>query len=455
MVIVFMKKIFSILNSRQIAVSLLTAIVALLILSTFLPNEITRAPEEWDLLARRQPLFFRLASTLSTPYLVKQWWFVATAFFLFLATLTCTATRLNGWRQGRKSEFSKEKAFTFSADGSYAASPETVGANAARLLKKGRWDCSQVSRAGESLVIAAEKGIALGFWGSLVFHAGLLLCFIAIPLSAFYSFSGNLLLTQGAVVTLREGVRPDSGADPGLLPAGTVSVEDLRGVYLQGKFKLDFGGTLLLDRDGRAERLPFSVNQSVSSGGFQFSLQEYGFAPRLVVTREGLAPFDYFLNLTHPEEGDYFPLPEDGLRLFVVLLPDFFRDKNKIGSRSKEPRNPYLLVKVFQGEKVLVERLVKVGETVVAEGYSIAAPQLGNWVNLAVSRERGLIFIIFGSLVVTLGLLVRFLSNERRLELEILPAANGCTCRLKGYSRYYPAFLENEVVGFQDKLKQM
>ncbi|HEY5513973.1 MAG TPA: cytochrome c biogenesis protein ResB, partial [Geomonas sp.] len=302
---------------------------------------------------------------------------------------------------------------------------------------------------------AAERGIALGFWGSLAFHAGLLLCFIAIPLSAFNSFSGNLLLTQGAVVPLREGVRPDHGADPCTLPAGTVSVEDLRGIYLKGKFKLDFGGTLLLDRDGRAERLPFSVNQPVSSGGFQFSLQEYGFAPRLVVTGAGLPAFDYFLNLTHPEEGDYFPLPKGGLRLFVALLPDFFRDKDKIGSRSREPRNPYLLVKVFQGEKVLVERLVKVGESVEVEGYSIAAQQLGNWVNLAVSRERGLLFIILGSLVVTLGLLVRFLSNERRLELEILPAAGGCSCRLKGYSRYYPAFLENEVVGFFDKLKHM
>jgi len=454
MVILFMKKILSVLNSRQFAVSLLLAIVALLVFSTFLPNEITRSPEQLELLARLHPLYFRLANNLSTPYLVGQWWFAATAFLLFLSTLTCTSARLIGWWGGRQSEFSKEKAFTSSTQGCCAASPETVGEKAGWLLREGRWGF-EASRDGDLLVITAERGIALGFWGSLAFHAGLLLCFVAIPLSAFFSFSGNLLLTQGAVVPLREGVRSDRGSDTVMLPAATAAVEDLRGVYQQGKFKLDFGGTLLLDRDGRVERLPFSVNQPVSSGGFQFSLQEYGFSPRVVVAREGSSPFDYFLNLTHPEEGDYFPLPGDGMRLFILLLPDFFREGGKIGSRSQDPKNPHLLVKVFSGDKAIVERLVKVGESVEVEGFSIAAPQLGNWVNLAVSRERGLIFIIFGSLVVTLGLLVRFLSNERRLELEILPAPCGCTCRLKGYSRYYPAFLENEVVGFWDKLKQM
>ena len=449
-----MKKILVILNSRRFAVSLLVAIVALLVFSTFLPNEITRSPDQWQLLARRHPLFFTLAHNISTPYLVRQWWFLVTAFFLFLSTLTCTATRLHGWWQGRTSEFSKDKAFTFSMEGCCPAAAQSAGAKAERLMKDGRWDF-EISRQGDTLVLAAQKGISLGFWGSLVFHCGLLLVFVAIPFSAFSSFSGSLLLTQGALVPLREAVRPDAGGDPKILPLAAVSVQDLRGLYMDGKFKLDFGGSLLLDRGGRVERLPFSVNQPVSSEGFQFSLQQYGFAPRVVVEREGAAPFDYFLNLTHPDEGDYFPLPGEGMRLFILFLPDFFRDKDRIGSRSRELRNPHLLVKVFQGERVVVERLVKVGDSFQGAGYSIAAPQMGNWVNLAVSRERGLIFIIIGSIVVILGLLARFLSNERRLELEIVPESCGCSCRLKGYSRYYPAFLENEVTGFLDKLTRM
>lgn len=441
-------------NSRVSASWLLLAMVSMLVASAFLPSEMTRSPEQWELMARQHPFFFRLASNFSTPYLVRQWWFLVIAFFLFLSTLTCTITRLRGWWQGTQSDFPKEKAFTFSMEGDCAGAVETICEKVALLLKKGGWDFSPANERGHVLIVA-QKGIACGFWGSVVFHGGLLLCFLAIPLSAFFSFSGNLLLTEGAKVSLREGVLPDRGSDSRTAPAGTASVEELRGVYHKGKFKLDFGGTLVLNRERRVERLTFSVNQPVTSDGFQYSLQEYGFSPRIVVEGEGLSSFDYYLNLRNPETGDYFPLAGGTKKLFILLFPDFFRVGNRIGSRSKELNNPYLLVRILQGEQSVFERLVKVGDSVESNGIRVSSLQLGKWVNLAVSRERGLVFIILGSLIITLGLLIRFLSNERRLEIELMDSTDACTCRMRGYSRYYPAFLEREVTGFFNKLDGM
>jgi cytochrome c biogenesis protein len=43
------------------------------------------------------------------------------------------------------------------------------------------------------------------------------------------------------------------------------------------------------------------------------------------------------------------------------------------------------------------------------------------------------------------GLLLRFLSNERIIEMRLRESAAGASVAVRGYSRYYPAFLEKEV----------
>jgi cytochrome c biogenesis protein len=74
-------------------------------------------------------------------------------------------------------------------------------------------------------------------------------------------------------------------------------------------------------------------------------------------------------------------------------------------------------------------------------------------VNLIVVRETGILFVIIGFVLGTTGLLVRFLSNERRTEVELAAAPEGTRITISGFSRYYPAFLEKEVREMAQKLK--
>lgn len=446
-----MSKIFQLFNSRTFAVWLLLAMSAALALSTFLPAELYSLPEEWAKLTASNSLTYRLALRFSTPNLVKHPVFVVISLFLFLSTLSCTIHRVILWQRRRQTEFSTDRAFSFAVEGATSFLHTDFRQSATAFLVARGWECAGEEESGG---IRAQRGIRLGFWGSIAFHVGLIFCFLAVPVSVLTRFNGALILTEGMTMPLREAVEASVISESARLPLVDVAVRNLWGRYHEGRFKVDFGGDLLFAW-GTAERtLPFKVNQPVEFGGFQFSLQEYGFAPQVVISRGGQAVFDYFLNLRHQDEGDYFPLEDTGRRLFVLFFPDFVQEGRKIGSKSREPRNPRLLVKVMEGERVVHQALLSMHEEVELGEYRIRAGELRNWVNLGVTREKGLGILIFGLCIGLGGLFVRFLSNERRLELELFPSGDGTTFRLKGYSRYYPAFLEREVVELKERLER-
>ncbi len=442
-----MRVIWKFLGSKKLAVYMLVVLVAVLFASTLFPNEFTFSPARWYELEQRSPVKFWLASHFSTPNLVKNPVFLMLSLFLFLSTLVCTVSRLRTWIRLRRTEFEKAKAFTFQREAAFDGDPDALEQRLSRALKKKRWEFTR-----EDGVLAAQKGLSLGFWGSVVFHVGLLACFLAAPVTALSQFRGEMIITEDQPVPFREVVKDYAGeGGSGItVPDVPVEVYDLKGVYAEGRFKVDFGGRI---RFGEWD-VPFSVNNPVNFRGFQLSLIKFGYAPNVIITRDGGPVFDYFLNLEKPEQGDRFPVTRDGLNIFVLLFPDFVREGNTLSSRSQDPDNPVLLVRFFQGEKPLHQGLLlKPGEEKQFEGYSVRFPELKNWVKMIVVREWGVIIVAIGFLIGIPGLFVRFLSNERRIEFALEDAeAGGTRVILRGYSRYYPAFLEQEVNRMADTI---
>lgn len=441
------------LNSRTVAFWLLFLMAAALVLSTFLPSPTKMSGDQWLRLAEEGGLRYRIALHLATPFLVKSLPFVALSLLLFLSTLVCTWNRVLLWRRTRESEFAPEKAFSFSLEQRLDAPLDAVRQRVGVSLAGRGWETVAEESDGSRLTL--QRGVALGFWGSVVFHCGLLFCFVAPLVTALTGFSGELTLTEGVTMPLREAVLAGPGEEKGRLPDLPVRLENLKGVYAGGIYKLHFGGDLLLGPAGREERHPFSVNAAASHGDIQFSLQHFGFAPQVVVKREGAVVFDYFANLRHAEEGDWFPLEGEGdTRLFLLFLPDFVQEGRKIGTLSQEPVNPRLALKVVRDGAEVGRAIVAPGETARLGEYTVTFPELKRWAGLSVTRERGLGILIIGFVLVTTGLAARFFSNERRLTVEYSEGENGgILVRLRGYSRYYPAFLEREVREIAEKME--
>lgn len=444
--------ITDLLNSRRVAFWLLFLMASALVLSTFLPSPTKMSGDEWLRLVEQGGLWYRLALWIATPFLVKSFPFVALSLLLFLSTLFCTVSRVVTWQRNRESEFTTEKAFSFAVERHFDGAPGPVRRHIAEYLADRGWQ-PLVAETDDSQ-ITIQRGVALGFWGSVVFHGGLLFCFMAPLVTSLTGFTGELTLTEGVTMPLRESVLAAPGEEKGHIPDLPVRFENLRGVYAAGKFKLHFGGDVVVGQKGNEERIPFSVNSAASYGDIQFSLQHFGFSPHVVLKREREVVFDYFANLRHAEEGDWFPLDGEGdSRLFLLFLPDFIQEGRKIGTRSQEPVNPRLALKVLRDGAEIGRAIVAPGETARLGEYLVSFPELRHWAGLSVTRERGIGILIVGFILVTAGLAARFFSNERRLIIEYSEGKNGgIVMQLKGYSRYYPAFLEREVRMIAEKI---
>ncbi|MBK5276772.1 MAG: cytochrome c biogenesis protein ResB [Desulfuromonadales bacterium] len=442
---------YKLLISRRLAIYLLTAVLLALTASALIPNNFTLSAAKWLELERKSPVLFWIYAHLSTPFLVRNPFFQLISFLLCLSTLACTADRIVKWGKSKCMEFEKEKAFSFSVTQISVHCPDEVRSMVENFLSKGRWEISRENNT-DLTVISGQKGMS-GFWGSVAFHAGLVCCFLAGPVTVLTGFSGELTATEDVVLPLRGAIVAHQVNNDAKLPEAQVQINQLRGEYFQGQYRYDYGGELVLSDRLGDHRIPFAVNKPASYHGYQFSLNEYGDAPRLVLERDGKTLFDYYLNLKHPGEGDYFEL-EPGVRAMVIFFPDFFRQGDKIGSRSRRSDNPVTLVRIFRGDREVFKGLFKPGDEEIWEGSRIRVPDYRHWVTLNVTKEQGILLVMLGFLLGSAGLLVRFLSNERRIEFELFPMGEQTGFKVRGYCRYYPAFLEKEVLEIAQKLEE-
>ena len=439
------------LNSRKVAVFLLCLFLGMLLGSALIPSPYTVTPREWQELQRQNGALFWAYSHLSTPFVVKNPLFAAISLALFLSTLVCTIERGRQWWSSRCYELSKEKAFSFAVTETSARTRAALLGEVESLLSSGRWR-SSTERSGESVVLSGDKGMS-GFWGSMVFHLGLLACFLAAPVTLVTGFKGEMTLVEDEPVLGSAALTsPDGGGRSSALDAARVKVRAVRGEYYQGQFKYDFGGRLSVADGGGEQEMPFAVNHPVSYRGYQFSLNSFGFAPHLVIGTGQGNQVDNYLRVSNAEEENYFTLDKE-LRAFVLFFPDFVREGGKVGTRSKNPANQVTMVKLFRGEREVFKGLFRPGEEAVWEGRRISVPDYKHWVAFAVTREYGIVCVLIGFVLVVAGLFARFLSNERRIEFELVALPEGTAVKVRGYSRYYPAFLEKEVLQMAGSLK--
>lgn len=441
-----MASIIDTLTSRTLAIVLMLLMIAALAGSAFLPSQAFLTSEEWETLAVQKPTLFWLASHISTLELVKSPLFAVLALFLSLSTLSCTIRRMFGWERYKATALVKDNCFSFAVEGRLPLSPQEALDVAAAALRSRGWVEAESSQTGQ---LTVQKGAGLGFWGSVAFHGALVICLVAAVVSYLTSFNGQLILTEGITLPLHEAVGTSYTGNIASLPPAQVKVDNLEAVYKEGHFKYDFSGVLHIIQGGD-HMYPFKVNAPATVAGLQFSLQQFGFSPRLVINGLTGTPFDYHLNLRH-EDGDYFPLESD-LKLFVVFFPEFDEKDGKIGTLSREVKNPRLLLKILEGEKVLHRALLAPGEKQQLGGYTVQFAELKNWALLSISKEPGLVILMAGLLLLTVALFVRFLSNERRIVLSIQAGDDGSSFRLQGTSRYYPASLEREMVKLAEML---
>jgi cytochrome c biogenesis protein len=441
-----MNRLWRILIGKKTAVTLMGLFTVLLGISALLPSELYSSALNWNRLRLERPVLFWISDRFTTTDLVRHPVFIALSTFLFASTLSCTVNRVLTWRRMRRMEFVKEKAINVRAEAWAEDSSADLAGRIVERLGKAGWECRE-----EAGTIAAERGLRAGLWGSVVFHLGLIILFLAPLVTALTIYRTNITLTDDIPIRYEDAVVAREGIGGEDLKGTMVEVRGLWGDYYKGEYKVNFGGTLAIG--GR--EVPFSVNNSVEYKGYTFAMRKFGFSPEVMIEKDGREVFSYFLNLIEADEGDYFPFGPEGEAatdsLLVLFFPDFVRGGEKgerLGTASKEAKNPALLVRFMkEGNPLHKGLLLRPGEAEEFMGYRVRFGELRHWTTLIVSREWGMGTAIVGFMIGLPGLFVRFLSNERRVEFALGEDGErgGTRVRVSGFSRYYPAFLEREV----------
>lgn len=368
-------------------------------------------------------LYLQLLSLVQPRHFVGSPLYLTLLFLIFVSTLSCTVRRFA--RRG-------ERAGGFTAEVSGPAAGGIAWVEAVLAAR-----CWRTVRNGEGL--SARKG-GWGWWGSILFHAGLLLLMAAGVLSAFTRFNGELLLTEGFPVVLGRGafVAPPEGRRVAL-PPETVELRRFIPTYAQGRFAEDFEARVAVN--GKEHGL--HVNRPLAIGAFQLNLNRYGFAPTFRITdASGRELLNATLELAVVGgEKDSFAIPGTPYRVETRFFPDFVAKGGEIGSQSPLPRAPVFWLTLSANGKRLGRTLVRLGRQEALGPLTVRFSGLAYWVDLFVTRDDGLWLFVAGFIAGLFGLAVRFLLPDK--ELTVTVAEDLVT--LTGWTRYCPAFFADEL----------
>lgn len=394
--------------SRKVAVFLLITTLVLLLLATRL--EI-------------------IGTLTSSPF------FVVLPVLIFTSILLCTLKRV----RTRRAKAPDISAFNVKRDIDLEGQ---AGLSEAAAFIGRRWVV--IEKDGGHILLG--KG-GVGFWGSVIFHMGLLSLLIAAMVTAITAFNAELLLNEGLPVPLgREGFLK-IWREPTLpfeMPQGELVMEGFKARYEGDNFPVHYEAKLNVKTEEGEQIYGVGVNKPLNFGSLHYTLDHYGFSPGFVI-KDGAGNLLFDGNVTlilMDGREDYFDVPDTNLRIFVRFYPDYV--KTNLGgatTRSRIPNNPVFGLKVKRGEETGRGMIVKMGEEIGIDGLSISPTGLKYWAHFGVARDLGIPVFAVSFFLIVSGLLVRFIYSEKWLSV----VCSGQRIEISGYSRYFPALFEGEV----------
>lgn len=434
-----MNKIWRLFLSRRFAIFLLAMTTGLLFIATLFPDVTSLKQDE-------RPFLYWSAQAFGLQGITTSPIFLVFPFLTFISTIICTLSRIQTRLKAKETGVSG-KVFRIEKDFVSNLSMEDIRQNLLKIIGN-RWDVKETS-ALEGVSISASKG-KVGFWGSMIFHLGLLVIIIAAIITSLTLFTGEMVLTKGYIYTLdKEGLLrtnriPIFGAN---LPKGDIMLTEWEAVYKDDKFPVDYIAKVKVGDKGDFFTKEIRVNDPMKYKGFQYNIDNYGFNPSFLVKgKDGKIILDAeVLLMTRRGQEDSFDIPDTDYKIYTVFYPDFIMTKKGPRNKSEIPRTPVFLLKVNKGGKIIGEGIVpKSGEAEIG-GLKISFYDLKPWVHVLVSRDYGANFMFAGFIFIAVGLLIRFVFYDRGLKIVIMYSEGKSAVKVSGHTKYFPSVFENEL----------
>lgn len=417
-----MKAVVRFFTSVRLAIVLFILIISASILGTFIPQG--RSAEEYLV---RYGQLGSLFQKIQLTKLYHSFWYIALLFLFSLNILVCTLTRLSPkirrvFRPHLEPE--PKNLLALSLKDRFKVSANLAEAREKVRQEMVRWRYRVREREVEGRIFLLGRKRVLGWFGSDVVHAGLLIILAGGITSGLGGHRQSLTFHEGQAIAI---------------PGAGFSVRMDRFVteyYPTGSVK-DWKSHLTVIEGGvaRLEKI-VEVNHPLAHRGYLFYQSGYGWDwqnPRLEIgVKKGDAPSSERRIILRVGETHRL---DEGVEVSAVrFFPDFVLDENRQpATRSLEPNNPAVFLESWRaGEKIFsgwvfakfpdFGRMHRAGPSDLAfELKDIDAPQYSV---IQMAKDPGVPLIWVGSTVLMLGLFLAFYWPTRELRLVIQKAGD-------------------------------
>ena len=431
-------KTLNFLGSRRFAIFLLLLTVVIIIIPNLLPKVGFMAPEDVEILRREKPLLHTIATYFQVGSVVRSPLFLILPVFIFSSITICTIKRI-------KRETAKKITLSVKPKPTHEIDCSSDATAIAKILRKLGW---RVEPPGESEAdtIRGVRG-ERGFWGSVLFHAGMNVVLLGITLSLMTRYNGIMLLTDGYGMKAGDAFLNEMPVD---FPVSEAMLKGFKATYVDN-FPVDYRMNMILEADNRVIEREVGVNRPLKWSGYQFVPVRYGYSPRFLIKEGNEKILDAYVNLIvmGEQQSDHFEVPAAGIIVTAELFPDYYKEGLRPKSRSRELKNPVLYLQVTKDNETVGKGFVPLDKEISFAGYSILCSDIKMWVMFNVSRDSGVPVITVGFILILAGLIIRFIWGEKVVVVRL----SDQKAKIGGWSRYFPALFEEELRKLTDRMR--
>lgn len=403
--------------STRLAAVLITALAVLTLLGVLVPQEAYLGSVRMEEFRSSAPALAAAFEALGLDHVYSGIPFAITLSLLALNTLACTVQRLIAHRKTLSGRAPRVRSVTTTQAG------RAVDEARAELTAAG-WRVTDREDG-----VTARKGRS-GFWGSMLFHASLLVIMAGAVASALTQFSGYMLIAEGqSVVDAREAYLSVSG-EPRVGDAFTgarLTLESMRFEYEDDEVIWAGAAMSGADLDGRLKSFEARVNYPFELAGKSYLLMDSGYVADISVESDGVTR-SLLVNLA--EETPYgwqdaIAVPQAGgspLEIGLVAAPVALAAGEELPVEKYDIVDPRLAVGLASAPAEM---------TVLAAGESaMPAPEvrvtfngLRLWSRFLVRKDPFRWVVYAGFWLAVIGLTWRFFVPERRM--SVVETADG------------------------------
>jgi len=413
-----MKSFIKLFSSVKLTVFLLIVIILATVVGTLIPQG--RSPEAYsEKYGNWAPVLMNLGIT----HVYRSSWYLSLLVLFSINIITCSLARIkNKFLKAFKPRFStQEKKFTHLSLKKTFESPLSVPQakeSLKTILNSKGYKVREKSEQGNVYILSRKR--SLGIFGSDMVHLGILVVVIGGFLSGAAGYRENLALRV-------KETKPVPKADFSL------KLNRFETLYHTDGSVKDWKSTLaIVKNDQRLLTKTIEVNHPLSYQGYVFYQSGYGWDWRnpgveILIERKSEDPFSESIRM---KVGETTSIKHKNIEINALyFVPDFvLTEENKVTSRSLEPNNPAVYVKVLEKEKVIFSGwlFLKYPEfntrdhqansdlslkfrDFKAEPYSV----------IQIAKDPGVPFIWTGCAFVMLGLFLAFYFIPRELKFMI------------------------------------